>query len=117
MNKNTSFLSQIIELELLTQRFIAWPMVPVIHKFNIYNSFVCHLLVIVLTQLWFFLDVFKFDPDYEANEEKYKSLVNIDSDEESDEEGSSGSGDSDDGEILNTPLILFEKYGFQEGFC
>lgn len=117
MNKDTSFLSQIIELELLTQRFIAWPMVPVIHKFNIYNSFVCHLLVIVLTQLWFFLDVFKFDPDYEANEEKYKSLVNIDSDEESDEEGSSGSGDSDDGEILNTPLILFEKYGFLAGFC
>lgn len=61
----------------------------------------------------FFLDVFKFDPDYEANEAKYKSLVNVDSDEESDEEGGdSGSGDSDDGEILGTSLIKFEKYGF-----
>lgn len=62
------------------------------------------MLIIVLMQLWFFLDVFKFDPDYEANEEKYKSLVNVDSDEESDEEGSSGSGDSDDGEILTVIL-------------
>ncbi|KAG8242293.1 pre-mRNA-splicing factor cwc22 [Homalodisca vitripennis] len=41
------------------------------------------------------LNVFKLDPDYEANEAKYKSLVG-DSDDESGEDGSDGSGDSDD---------------------
>lgn len=47
-----------------------------------------------------FLDVYKFDPDFEANEERYKSLrseiLGSDNDDDSDSENDGDDDDDDD---------------------
>jgi len=46
---------------------------------------------------FFFLDVYKFDPDFEANEERYKSLrTEILGSDNEDESGSEADGDDED---------------------